>query len=154
MSEAGKTESSTLPARFSGHRLAVWAGAGLVVVSVAYIAVHWDSFAQGPVVQGTGIWDQLLGTQEVAIAIRLAIVAGAVYVVASVVGLILQGRWLTKIRGAEVDPASSAEKQLEGLESLDARATSLEEAVEEMRSILTSLIQERLRPLDGLSGDG
>lgn len=124
---------------------AIAAGIVLLAAAVVSIGVQWDAFAQAPSVEPNGIWDQLLGTRQVAVAIRLAIVASAVYVVASVVGLIAQGRWLTRIRGAEVDPARSAEEQLGGLESLDARATRLEEAVEETRVILTGLIEDHVR---------
>lgn len=145
MHAQGSDEGGRAPTRSRRGNAATVAGIVLLVAAVVPIGVQWDTFTQAPSVEPNGIWDQLLGTRQVAVAIRLAIVAGAVYVVASVVGLIAQGRWLTRIRGAEVDPARSAEEQLGGLESLDARATRLEEAVEEMRVILTGLIEEHVR---------
>lgn len=58
------------------------------------------------------------GTAEVALAVRLSVLAGALYLLASVVGLTIQGRWVAKIgKQTEFDPARTAERQLEAVRS-------------------------------------
>jgi len=81
-----------------------------------------------------------LGTAEVAFAIRLAILAAAFYLFVSIVGLTLQGRWLTRVgkEGVEADPAAPIMRQEETVRVLSQRIENLEREHREVKNTLRS----------------
>lgn len=113
------------------HLLARATGALVLVAGFVYVVMHWSALSAEPTIEGRHLWDQLLGTAEVALAVRLSILGGALYLLASVVGLTIQGRWVAKIgRQTEFDPARTAERQLDAVRSLHRRVRLLEDGEE------------------------
>lgn len=111
------------------------------LAGVAYGLANWAALtASAPRPPNPSLWEQILLAPPLLTLMRLAILLGASYFVASLVGLVLEGRWISKAgpSGAEADPAPALESIQAAGEELDERMASLEEAAE----ILAAKIQE------------
>jgi hypothetical protein len=104
----------------------VAAGAVLVVVAVQ-VVMHWGFFAAPPPrPTGGAPWNYLFGSRLAVGAIRLAVFGFGVFVVASLAGLLVAGRWASGFGrdGVKTDDAAKANQAIDDLKRVIARQSA------------------------------
>ncbi|MGH2755629.1 MAG: hypothetical protein ACRDLB_14535 [Actinomycetota bacterium] len=118
--------------------------ARLAAVAVVLVAISLTVAGAGKIVSvprqtvEPGAVEAILLVQPVVVAVRLAVIAVATYLVASIVALVIEGRWLVKagVSGAEAEPSALALGYQEGtgvrLDLVDSAINELWEAIDAM----------------------
>jgi hypothetical protein len=107
----------------------------LFVAGLVFMALGWNEIAEPPSLrrEATAV-EHVIAARPVAISLRVALISLATYVLASVVALALEGRWLVKAgpAGAEVEPSPALESLKEANAELNERMAIVEETLEKV----------------------
>jgi hypothetical protein len=117
-------------------------GLSLLLASLAYVAASWEDIAGvSPPSPTAGSLERVLAVPVVIAALRITLVVLSVYLTASAVGLLLEGRWLVRAgpSGAEVEPAEMLGPLQDGSLLNDDRLTDLEESLDEVWDVIGQL---------------
>ena len=122
--------------RFTIARLAALAAVG---AGVALGVANWRSLVSVPPSgSAPGALEAVLLVRPVLVAVRVGVMSLALYLAASIVGLVIEGRWLVKagISGAEAEPSALTigyqEETSDRFESIDAAIVELQEVIDAM----------------------
>jgi hypothetical protein len=107
----------------------------LVLLAAAIYAIGDAVLAPAPTPNDPGFVDTILGSRAVVAAVRLAVISGGVFVVASVVALIARGQWLSRIGPVQV---------AEPVADIGAESQRLEESLAEARETIGSIRNDLL----------
>jgi hypothetical protein len=118
----------------SGCVRATWIGLVLVIA----LAIADAALAPAPAPEQLDFIDTLLASRAVVVAIRIAIVFAALFLILSVIALAAQRRWLARLGPVEVSTLDAENQQLkeelasaDGLiEDLEAKAAYTEQLVD------------------------
>jgi hypothetical protein len=117
-------------------------GISLLLASLAYVAASWEEIAgvSSPS-PSAGSLERVVAVPVVVAALRIALVVLSVYLTASAVGLLLEGRWLVRAgpSGAEAEPADMLDFFQDGSLVNDDRLTDLEASVDEVWDVIGQL---------------
>jgi uncharacterized protein YlxW (UPF0749 family) len=130
--------SSALGGLFSLPALLAFLAAGIYAVGDA-------TLAEAPSSRDPGFVDAVLASSAVLAAVRLAVIAAAVYVVFSVVALVARRQWLTRVGPVEVSARVSdletENKELrDALDRAEARVEDLNEGLAKTRGALDTAL--------------
>src|SRR5918992_5812095 len=117
-------------------------GLSLLLASLAYVAGSWEDIAGvSPPSPSASSLERVVAVPVVIAALRITLVVLSVYLTASAVGLLLEGRWLVRAgpSGAEVEPAEMLAPLQDGSLTNDDRLTDLEESVDEVWDVIGQL---------------
>jgi hypothetical protein len=124
---------------FDRYLIARGAAMATVVLGLVLGIAYRESLsAVPPVAESSGALEAVLLAKPVLIAVRVGVMGLAIYAAASIVGLVIEGRWLVKagISGAEAEPSVLAigyqEETSYRFASIDAAIEELREAIDEM----------------------
>ncbi|MGH2817147.1 MAG: hypothetical protein ACRDJS_01655 [Actinomycetota bacterium] len=123
-------------------------GISLLFASLAYVAGSWEEIVGvSPPSPSAGSVERVVAVPVVIAALRVALVILSVYLTASAVGLLLEGRWLVRAgpSGAEAEPAEMLDYFQDGSLLNEDRLTDMEESVDEIWDVISRLED----PLDG-----
>ena len=84
----------------------------LFVAAAGLYAIGDAILAQTPTPEHPGFVDAVLASRAVVAAIRLAIIFAGAFVVVSVVALISQGRWLTRVGPVQVSETKTDDRRI------------------------------------------
>ena len=107
----------------------------MLFASLAYVAGSWEDIvgvsAPPP---SAGSLERVVAVPVVIASLRIALVVLSVYLTASAVGLLLEGRWLVRAgpSGAEAEPAEMLDYFQDGSLVNEDRLTYMEESVDEI----------------------
>jgi hypothetical protein len=121
-------------------------GLSLLIASLAYVVWSWKDIAGvSPPSPSAGSVERVLAVPVVVASFRITLVVLSVYLTASAVGLLLEGRWLVRAgpSGAEVEPAEMLAPLQDGSLTSEDRLTDLEASVDEMWDVIGQL-EDRL----------
>ena len=110
-------------------------GLSLLLASLAYVGWSWEDIAAvSPPAPSASSLERVVAVPVVIAALRITLVVLSVYLTASAVGLLLEGRWLVRAgpSGAEVEPAEVLGPLQDGGLLNDDRLTDMEESVDEI----------------------
>ena len=110
-------------------------GLSLLLASLAYVGWSWEDIAGvSPPTPSASSLERVVAVPVVIAALRITLVVLSVYLTASAVGLLLEGRWLVRAgpSGAEVEPAEVLGPLQDGGLLNDDRLTDMEESVDEI----------------------
>jgi hypothetical protein len=140
------SESTTTTERLRGPLGGLLALPALLTLSVAGMYAVGDAVLAGaPSPKDPGFVDGVLASGAVLAAIRLAIIAAAAYIVASIVALIARRQWLTRVGPVEVS-AQVSDLQAENtmlrsaLDSAEKKADYLEEELAVAEDLVDSML--------------
>jgi hypothetical protein len=117
------------------RRIARLIGISLLLASLAYVAGSWeDIVGVSSPSPSAGSLERVLAVPVVIASLRITLVILSVYLTASAVGLLLEGRWLVRAgpSGAEVEPAEMLDFFQDGSLVNEDRLTYMEESVDEI----------------------
>jgi hypothetical protein len=116
--------------------MVTWIALGLTFAIAAADAV----LAPAPASREPGFIDTVLASRAVIAAIRIAIVASALFVVLSVIALTRRGQWLTRLGSVEVEKlvldaendglGERLEEAIQAVERFEARAVSTQQLID------------------------
>lgn len=112
----------------------------LLLAAAGLYATGDAVLAPTPIPEHPGFVDAVLASRAVMAAIRLAIIFAGVYVVVSVVALVGQGRWLTRVGPVEVS---------ERIETADAERQRLK-AQGAQDALMVAKLRQRIAAIDEL----
>lgn len=121
-------------------------GTSLLFASLAYVAGSWEDIvgvsAPPP---SAGSLERVVAVPVVIASLRIALVVLSVYLTASAVGLLLEGRWLVRAgpSGAEAEPAEMLDRLQDGSLLSAVRLTYVEESVDQIWDVINEL-EDRL----------
>jgi hypothetical protein len=121
-------------------------GLSLLLASLAYVGWSWEDIAgASPPSPSAGSLERVVAVPVVIASLRITLVVLSVYLTASAVGLLLEGRWLVRAgpSGAEVEPAEVLGPLQDGSLLNDDRLTDIEESVDEVWDVIGQL-EDRL----------
>jgi hypothetical protein len=121
-------------------------GISLLFGGLAFVAGSWeDIVVVFPASPSDGSLERIVAVPVVIAALRITLVVLSVYLTASAVGLLLEGRWLVRAgpSGAEVEPADMLDRLQDGSLLNEDRLTDLEESVDEVWDVIGQL-EDRL----------
>jgi hypothetical protein len=110
-------------------------GIALLLGALSLVAGSWEDItAVSPVSPSAGSIERVVAVPVVVASLRIALVVLSVYLTASAVGLVLEGRWLVKAgpSGAEVEPAELLDYFQDGSLVNEDRLTEVEESVDDI----------------------
>jgi hypothetical protein len=110
-------------------------GTSLLFASLAYVAGSWEDIVRVSVPPpSAGSLERVVAVPIVIASLRIALVVLSVYLTASAVGLLLEGRWLVRAgpSGAEAEPAEMLDFFQDGSLVNEDRLTYMEESVDEI----------------------
>jgi hypothetical protein len=111
-----------------------WEGVAAVVAILATVVMavtHWAFFSDMPphFSVGPSVWDYLFGSQPALGALRLAVFALAVFLIASCAALLVAGRWLRNVGGVGVTDAAANDPDADELRRAVANTETTIESV-------------------------
>jgi hypothetical protein len=121
-------------------------GVSLLFGSFAFVVGSWEDIAGvSPPSPSASSLERVVAVPVVIAALRITLVVLSVYLSASAVGLLLEGRWLVRAgpSGAEVEPAEMLGSLQDGSLINEDRLTDLEQSVDEVWDVIGRL-EDRL----------
>jgi hypothetical protein len=118
----------------------------LLFGSFAFVVGSWEDIAgASPPSPSASSLERVVAVPVVIAALRITLVVLSVYLSASAVGLLLEGRWLVRAgpSGAEVEPAEMLGSLQDGSLINEDRLTDLEQSVDEVWDVIGRL-EDRL----------
>jgi hypothetical protein len=119
--------------------------ATVIAGSVLGIA-NWGGIAAlSPDMDAPGVLEAILLVKPVLAAVRVGVMGLALYIVASIVGLVIEGRWLVKagISGAEADSARTESLVVGSQEEVEDWLATTESSIAELWDAIDT-IEERV----------
>ncbi len=110
-------------------------GLSLLIASLTNIVWWWKDIAGvSPPSPSAGSLERVVAVPVVVASLRITLVVLSVYLTASAVGLLLEGRWLVKAgpSGAEAEPAEMLDYFQDGSLVNEDRLTEVEESVDDI----------------------
>jgi len=122
---------------------AVLAALGAVLAAFALAAFGLAVFRSSSVLDDASVWRQVFADRATTGFLRAAIIALAVYAIASTAALVVGGRWLRGLStsGLQVDEVNTSEALVEEYRAMERRA-------EEARDEMIALAEEMMRWLN------
>ena len=117
-----------------------------VIAGSALGITNWSRLgALPPDVDAPGVLEAILLVTPVVVVVRVGIMGLGLYIVASIVGLVIEGRWLVKagISGAEAEPSESAYLMLASQEDSELRLDQVETSIDEIWDAIDAM-EERV----------